>query len=307
MYKKILVPMDGSPLAERALIPALALAKETDGELSLLHALVTDDILIPDYMGMPVLQPDYWIEERRGQAVAYLANLQKRYSHPNVEIYTNIIEGDPASIILDLAKEEAFDLIIMSTHGYSGVRRFMFGSVTEHVLRHAGCPVLVVRQDRPISHVLITIDGSPMSETVIEPSLGLARLLGAKVTFLRVERDLVIKDYDEIRKIEQLDPGLGQRILDSFYHRVDDYLNGLKLKYEDEGLEINVLAMKGDPSEDILTAAAHFDTDLIAMATHGRTGLRRWVYGSVTEKVLRQAERNMLVVRPPEEMFESRG
>lgn len=295
--------MDGSPLAERALIPALALAKETDGELTLLHALVTDDVLIPDYMGMPVLQPDYWIEERRGQAVAYLANLQKRYGHPNINIYTHITEGDPASLILDLAHEDSFDLVVMSTHGYSGVRRFMFGSVTEHILRHALCPVLVVRQDRPIGHILITIDGSPMSESVIKPALHLAKLLGAKVTFLRVEKDLVIKDYDEIRKIEQLDPGLGQRILDSFYHRVDDYLDGLKQKHTKGGLEINVLAMKGDPAEDILTAAAHFDTDLIAMATHGRTGLRRWVYGSVTEKVLRQAERNMLVVRPPEKLF----
>lgn len=307
MFKKILVPLDGSPLAERALSPALALAKETDGEIVLLHALITDDILIPDYMGMPVLQPDYWIEERRGQAVAYLANIEKRFGHPNVKFLTSIIEGDPASLILDTAREESFDLIAMSTHGYSGVRRFMFGSVTEHVLRHSGCPILVVRQDRPISHILITVDGSPMSETVIEPSLALARLLGAKVTLLRVEKDLVIKDYEEIKKIEKLDPGLGERIMDSFYHRVDDYLNGLRMKYSSRGLEINVLAMKGDPADDILTAAAHFDTDLIAMATHGRTGLRRWVYGSVTEKVLRQAERNMLVVRPPDAMFNTEG
>ncbi len=303
MFNKILVPMDGSPLAERAINPAIALAKETGGQLVLLHSILTDDVLIPDYMGMPVLQPEYWIHERRRQADAYLSSIQKRFGSPTLSLTYQILEGDPAATILDIVQEEGYDLVIMSTHGYSGVRRFMYGSVTEHVLRHAICPVLVVRCDRSISHILITLDGSKMSETVIKPAMQLAKMLQAKVTFLRVEKDVILKDYQEIRKIEQLDPGLGQRILDSFYTRVDDYLQNLKLRYGSTNLEINVLSMRGDPTDDILTAAAHFDADLIAMATHGRSGFRRWVYGSVTEKVMRQAERNMLVVRPPEEMF----
>lgn len=300
MFKKILLPLDGSELAERAIEPALMLAKQVNGKVILLQAPVMDLVVShPVAGGYGVLLPEQSSEQAFEEANQYLDQVQNKYRHPEVTLMKLVLEGDPASLIVDTAIAEKADLIVMSTHGRSGLDRFIMGSVTEKVLQKAPCPVLALRSGEPIQRVLITLDGSGMAESAVQPGLDLARGLGAQPTILRVDNQEAYLDQRELNEINQLEPGLAEQVMEGFYNRIPDYVKRIVAEYEQEEGEIETAVAEGDPADYILRVAADKNSDVIVMATHGRTGLRRWLYGSTTHKVMRAANRSMLIVRPP--------
>ena len=143
MFNKILVTLDGSELAERALQPAFALAEKFGAEIVLLRVPLTQR-----YVSMPsgsgVLLPEQVVERDREETEAYLRAVKTQWLGTAPKIRTEAISGDPAAVILDVAETEAADLIVMSTHGRSGLSRLLYGSVAESVLRGARSPVLLV-------------------------------------------------------------------------------------------------------------------------------------------------------------------
>ena len=213
---------------------------------------------------------------------------------------TKVKDGDAAGVIIDTAVAENVDLIVMSTHGRSGLSRWVLGSVTEKVLRQAPCPVLVIRDTKPFSHVLITVDGSPLSEYALAPGFEVARRLGSSVTLFSVEQAEEL-DPRFIAELERTEKGLGQLASDDFYRRTETYLENLADRYEPQlDQEIQTAPRSTAPvAQSILDFIEANDIDLVVMSTHGRSGLKRWVYGSVTEKVLHGAHCAKLVVRPP--------
>jgi nucleotide-binding universal stress UspA family protein len=161
MFKKILVPLGGSHLSQRSLEPALVLSRQTGAEL-LLVSVPTADTL------------SFAVSEARQRALAqdasfYLETIRKSNEQPQFSIRTQV---------------PGVDLIIMSTHGYSDLTRWVPGSVTEKVLRSAPCPVLAIRAARQPQRILITLDGSPLAERASESGLSLAQSLQAGVTML---------------------------------------------------------------------------------------------------------------------------
>jgi nucleotide-binding universal stress UspA family protein len=186
---------------------------------------------------------------------------------------------------------------VMSSHGYSGLARWLLGSVAEKVLRGADCPVLVVRSIMPITRILITLDGSPLSAHVLEPAMQIARRTLADVTLLRALPPL---DPYELQAMDAHEAGLGQRLREELRDQAQTYLWSAAEPYARQGMTIHTVVEYGEAAQTIMDYAERAEIDLIAMATHGRTGLRRWRYGSVTEKVLRATGRSMLVVRPPD-------
>ena len=198
-----------------------------------------------------------------------------------------------AGAIVDTALSEQVDLIVMSTHGYSGLTRWVLGSVTEKVLRSAPCPVLAVRAARHPQKVLITLDGSPLSERAIEPGLAVAQSLNAAMTLLRVVPRVSIDG-----KLDKHERGLSRRMQEDLIEEAKDYLRGRSEAAARSGVMIKSEVRIGSPADIILEHIETYGTDLIVMATHGRTGLKRWVYGSVTAKVLRSVNCSMLVIRP---------
>lgn len=302
MLKKILVPLDGSDLAERALEPALAIARQQqDGEIILLSVPVYKDILVPSASGFDLLLPDQSLDQFRQEVETYLNDVRSTWEQPGVHLQTMVIDGDIASVIVDTAEELAVDLIVMTTHGYSGFSRWLLGSVTERVLRSAPCPVMALRQKRPLTNILITLDGSELAETALEPGIEIARLLNGHVTLLQVDQDANLGAL-ELSMLELAETGLSRHVREE---KQDDllvnYLNQKAEKYRREGLTMETVVMEGTPAKGILDFAEAQEIDLIVMTTHGRTGLRRWVYGSVTEKVLRGTEAAVLIIRPQEE------
>lgn len=161
----------------------------------------------------------------------------------------------------------AASLIAMSTHGRSGISRLLFGSVTEEILRTASKPLFVARApaDREIRTILVPVDGSAHSLAVLDSVRASARLLGARVVLLHVNPEPSWSRNEMARIADEL------------------------------GVPATILERSGDPASEILRVSA----DLIAMSTHGRTGVKRWVLGSVTEKVLRSSEVPLLIVRSP--------
>lgn len=305
MFERILVPLDGSNLSERALPMAVALAKAAHGQVHLLRSTLgmwlplpaTEPIYAGPYGVYDWLPSNEILEDIEREAREYLVSFSHSFAVPDVQWENYVVASDPAGAIITHAEQKAIDLIVMSSHGRSGLERWALGSVTERVLHRAPCPVMVVRDADPVRHILIPLDGSILAEQVLEPALEMAHLLGARVTMLRVcHRET--PDRAALDALNDIEPGLSETFLDK-EQSAGDYLQQLRARYHVMEPRPELVVSHGHPALTILDFAENNDVDLIAMATHGRTGLRRWIYGSVTEKVLRTTGKSMLVVRPP--------
>jgi nucleotide-binding universal stress UspA family protein len=297
MFKKILVPLDGSELAEYALKQALNLAHMISGEVILVHA-------IPPKNTQPHQYEQVWhrqsLEQARPAALRYLQAVRASYQTPDIALRPQVIEEDEASAIVDTAEAEAADLIVMSSHGRSGITRWALGSVTEKVLHGASCPVMIIRSAEPIYKILITLDGSELAERALAPGLEVARCLGARVMLLHVNPLLPIRQLETAQFDWIVGTGPEAQQLAKIQDRSAAYLERIAHSYQPyAGREIETTVEIGLAANTILKFTASHQFDLIAMSTHGRTGLNRWLYGSVTTKVLHGSHCSMLIVRPP--------
>jgi nucleotide-binding universal stress UspA family protein len=301
MFDKILVPLDGSELAETALLTALVIARKVAGEIILLTVPTYGHMLAPSPAGYAAMTPARAPDLLNSDAEIYLDEIYQKINEPGLEITTKVISGDIAGNIVDLAAAEGVDLITMTTHGHSGFTRWMMGSVTERVLRNAPCPVLVIRCAGLPKKAILTLDGSDLSEQALAPGLALARLLGAQSTLLRINQEKKLNDL-ELGLLDAAEVGLGHQIDQQLGQEEEDsagyYLEEIARQYRSPGMEIQTMVLGGSPAESIMAYVEAGEVELLIMATHGHTGLRRWVYGSVTEKCLHNSACAMLIVRP---------
>jgi nucleotide-binding universal stress UspA family protein len=263
----------------------LALCQQTGAELLLVRVPTADTL------SFVVSETKH--RELTHDAQSYLDDLRKAHKECPFNIRTQVLEGDVAGAIVDTAYTEHADLIMMSTHGYSGLTRWVLGSVTEKVLRSASCPVLAVRAARHPRRVLITLDGSPLAERALEPGLNIAQSLQAELTLLRCVPHVVADG-----QLDEHERGLSRRMQEDLLIEAREYLQARLSDTARSGLVVKTEVRIGSPAEKTLEYIETYGIDLIAMATHGRTGLKRWVYGSVTAKVLRSVSCFMLIVRP---------
>ncbi len=294
---RLLVPLDGSPLAERALAPAFAIAHALSPknrcQVHLLRVvpplfLTVDPLLFAETLSLS--------EE---EAQAYLATVATEWASQNVPISTAVTTGAVAESLISYAQQEDIQLIVMSSHGRSGISRWVYGSVAEKMLRQACCASLIVRPGEApppatFRNILVCLDGSPLAEQVLEPILALAGAMNAKVCLLRVvpPSHLAL----ETHAMEQL----LDTVEDLERDTADTYLHQLLVKLAAKDLAVSKQTVIGPAAEVIIDTAVAQKVDLIAMSSHGRSGMSRWVYGSVTEKVLRGAPCATFVIRGAE-------
>ena len=299
MFTKILVPLDGSELAERALVPAFALAQQSEGGVLLMRVAVPQfaaTTTTPIYGDYGLTPPVQTAEEAQTESENYLKQVRTEQAPRGLAVWLEVLQGNVAEAIVDRAAAVDVDLIAISSHGYSGLRRWMLGSVAEKVLYQAPCPVLVIRSPCPIRRILIPLDGSPLSEQALPPALDMAASLGAEVTLVRAVHTLA---SDDIARLDDVEKGLGQRVVEDLRLEAEQYLAEAAEKYGRPELGLTTAVVDEPAATSILDYADARAIDLIAMSTHGRTGLQRWIYGSVTEKVLHGAQYSMLIARPP--------
>ncbi len=276
MFETIVVPLDGSKIAEAVFAQVRKILFRKDAELVLVQA-----IALPT--GTEPTTPEL-TESLQVQATWYLEELARKLEGQGARVRTVLRIGDPAAVILDVAHGEKADLIAMTTHGRTGLSRWVFGSVAEKVIRAARVPVLAIRSFTPagqpapaeelaLKRILVPVADADLSLDAVGPAVEVGRLFGSAVTVLHVcEGPACAVPVPQITKAFE--------------------------RFREAGLEAGPLMKQGDPAVQILDACRETGADLIAMTTHGRAGLSRWMLGSVTEKVLRGSTVPLLIVRP---------
>ncbi len=290
-FRTILVAADFSEASREAFRVAASLARE--GETRIIVLDVAEPMYAapePVYYGQQSAQFTV-VERDPAYYEALREHLRESYApgHP-VEVAYRTRVGSAAEEILREAEEAGADLIVLGTHGRTGLRRLLAGSVAEAVLRRAPCPVLALRgPERPksgeIRVILHPTDFSDRSEDALRVARGLARDHGARLVLVHAAPIGVPLDGVPMMPT---DPTVYREALDEIRGRLD----GPDLKGP-----VETMVMEGEPSTEILRAAEELGCDLIVMGTHGRTGLGRLLMGSVAEAVLRHASCPVLTVR----------
>ena len=296
MKNVILVPLDGSTLAEQVLPHAVALAKKKGSQLLLLSAV--EPIETWAEAAGAFAPGAHWEDESRA-AADYLSDRQENLRAQGVEARTIVMWGKAVDCIRRTAATLGVNLIAMTTHGRSGLPRLVLGGVASEIVRTASQPVYLVRAGeepadyREVSRVLVPVDGSPMSESVIPVAKEFARQFGASLVLLRV-----------ITPPAMVYPGeampSAQPLLEGIEAAANEYLDRLAVGVRNEGLKVDYEVVLGDATGAILQAADRHGADLIAMSSHGRTGVARLLMGSTADGVVRHSSRPVLIARPEE-------
>jgi nucleotide-binding universal stress UspA family protein len=300
MKTQVLVPLDGSPLAEQALPCAMALGRGLPAGLVLFHAvsIPSDAREILDNAGRDA---DALIKHMEAKAKAYLDKVAGQLQDAGMSVQQVIRHGAAAEAIVDYAEQAGIQQIVMATHGYTGVSRWTHGSVAERVLQSASVPVLMVcalageasARLEPVRcrRILVPLDGSTTAEQVLPPATSIAKALGAEMVLFRVSIVHVSGWYTG----EWFEPLEGD--LETANHYAKDYLNRVASDLVRQGIKVSTVVQMGTVAESIASYAETQQIDLIAMCTHGRTGLERWILGSVADRVLRVGHVPILLVR----------
>ncbi|WP_336338976.1 universal stress protein [Haloarcula brevis] len=279
MFDTILVPIDDSPGSQRAFEAAATLAKQYG---SAVHVLAVVDEHGPS--------DGEWDYDGDSPAAAFLD--EQSDAADGIEVTSAVREGVVHEEILDYADERGVDLVVMGTHGRTGVRRYLLGSVTEKVVRLSDVPVLSVKADAEpggvrFDDILLPTDGSSGAEAAIEPTAALAGETDATVHVLSAvdTRSLGIDVGSTV-------------IIDELESIAEDAVATASERLYDQGVgAVKTAVAHGIPYRVILQAIDDNDVDLVVIGTHGRTGIDRYLLGSVTEKLVRTAPVPVLTVR----------
>lgn len=286
-FKRVLVPLDGSALAERALPFGRALAQLVRGDLILVRAA-------PAHRAQA--DPIEAQLKEAAEAERYLARLAS-VCQADFAIETSVPPGQPADEIVRVAALRGADLVVMTTHGRSGLDRLLLGSVADAVIRRTQLPTLLIRGNLPIRrwehglrNILVPLDGSELAEATLTQIAPLAERAGARLTLLQVLSPSLpeLAAYDIVCLPEEGGTQTEQSQV---------YLARLAGELRERGLRVQTEIRPGRPAERISSLAAAGQFDLIAMATHARRGLDRIVVGSVADAVLQTARVPLLLFR----------
>ena len=315
MYSSILVPLDGSLLSEHALPLACALALRANALLRLVHVhtLSTSPIYIE---GQPVIDENLVSLSQEHERI-YLERIKHQLASvagPQLDITVNVLERPMESIVSEplavfLANyllTTGVDLVVMTTHGRSGLERFWLGSVADTLVRLSSIPILLLRPtDSAINYahppslrkILIPLDGSSLAEQILEPALAVGEVLHAEYTLLRVVKPATFAGFSSRPQMERLDMETNREMEAA----ATNYLSNVaqRLQTADHQIWTRVL-FANNPASAILEDAQHHATELIALATYGRSDWAHLTLGSVADKVLRGATVPVLIYRPRE-------
>jgi nucleotide-binding universal stress UspA family protein len=297
VIRRILVPLDGSTVAESVLPYVEQFARLSDANLTLCQVIEPFAALV-DFSGPEVagLEPDVQVAEQ--EAEQYLSRIAERLRSDGLEAGARVALGSAADQLIQVGRE--FDLVAMATHGRSGIGRWVYGSVADKVLRGTTVPVLLVRavegaagaSEQP-RHILVPLDGSELAEHALPLATDLARRAGAAITLLRSVNWAL-----EVAGFNAYDVGHSSvGLIDMAEESARDYLSQRAQGLTAQGLTVHSAVRNEPAAESILDHAAEQQVDLIVMSTHGRGGMGRWVYGSVADRVLRGATVPVLLVR----------
>lgn len=317
MFERIVVPLDGSPRAEHALPVAAHIARASGGSMHVLQ-VVSPPI---DYSGglAPVpLMTEQSVEMEMAESTSYLNTVAASQMLAGIKTTTEVLFGLPAQHILAAAESRMADLIVICSHGRTGFTRWVLGSVAHQLVHQSAVPVLVLRESESaslLSHLdaarslcaLVPLDGSPLAETALVPAAYLTAALAAPA-----------RGALHLAQVVKILPATAQEgfvseLNEEALQRARTYLAtaGEHLQATVKDLKLSITSsveLEADVASALVRLAEYGGEgkksgevrrcDLIAISTHGRGGLERWVMGSVTERILNTTKLPMLIVRP---------
>lgn len=309
MYAHLLVPLDGSERAERAVLVAERIARATDGRITLLQV-----INLPMPLGAPydaAALSAYSYEQTEAEAAAYLTRVAGWPLLEDLPVETEVVTGAPAATVLDVAREKKADLIVICSHGRTGATRWMLGSVAEHIARQSPVPVLILREQGAIPahphpdptqplRILVPLDGSLFAEAALAPAAQLIlALAGPHQAALHLTLALPPYEMERANVPDTL-------VLDgarTYLMRAADRMRGtypqLRVSWSvTSDVDVAQALLRVAETGDEVSTGPGSRSDVIAMATHGRSGIIRWALGSTTERVLHSTTLPLLIVRP---------
>ncbi len=320
MFERILVPLDGSERAERALPVAAQLAHVSGGSVILLRVAAGTALAIWAMRETPELIKET-IESAKARAADYLARVAASPELAGLTVQTQVQSGVPAQCILSAAQEHLADLIILGSHGETGFKRWLLGSVAQQVTRHSPVPVLVLHErgsvpthlsseDQQPIRILVALDGSSLAEVALMPAAYLSAALSAPARgalhlalVVPLPELAISSQRGDLPAMRDEAKRQAMAYLEAVMHRLD--------QGELASLDLQItasVAIQPDVAETLISMAetgAHLEGSepaggsyVLALATHGRSGVNRWMMGSVAERILGATILPLLIIRP---------
>ncbi|MEX0682827.1 MAG: universal stress protein [Dehalococcoidia bacterium] len=296
MFKKIVVPLDGSETAETVIPFAAEIAKHSGGELLFVTAV--------EQVGVWDATLNLQVMERESEvATEYLEQARKAAGADSQKVTTKLVEGDAAEAVLAAVNEEKADLLAIATHGRSGLARWLFGSTATKLLEESKVPVLVIRpksgEDKGapgpvIKKILVPLDGSEAAQSILPVVEGFAKAMGASIVLYHAVQPLFAYPGFEMAGAA----AIGQ-VAEDLQEQAKQILTTAAQGVKSRGVEVTMVVNLDTAVEGIIRAADETGADLIAIATNGRGGVARAAFGSVADGVVRRcADVPCLVLRP---------
>lgn len=289
MLKKILVPLDGSELGEVALVYAKELAGAINLEVQMACATERQDEATHRMCGLYL------------DKVAERMRTQVKRINSESDVKTVVVDGNPATALVEYSEKEGIDLIIMMSHGRSGIMQWAMGSTANKVIQRSQTPVLLVRASaksskrRPVhifNKILVPLDGSQIGEAALPYVKIIAQALDCEVILLGVVEIIqhihTIGGPDHFTYSEQQIEQMKSEVAKYLEKVSEQFVNG----------KTHTILRVGDPAQEVIKLSAEENVNLVAMSSHGKSGIIRWVMGSVSSKVLQAGKTPLLLVRP---------
>jgi len=290
MFRTLLVPLDGSGVGEQALAAAARLARASGATIHLVH------VHYPNSLTPIVIETSPVIDNELHSLAAeqerfYLSQVAAQPVLSGIQTVITRLEGPVAETLANHAQAINADLIIMTTHGWSGFEHFWLGSVAESLLRLTHTPLWLMRPGdsaaraaQPLRRILVPLDGSTHAEQVLLPAQRLAAVDGARLILARA---LVCHQHSSDTAI------IRQK------QEIETYLEEIATRLETQGITIDIAVGTADqPARALLNLSRELQADAVALATRGQGGWQRLIMGSVADKIIRASPVPVLVVRP---------
>jgi len=285
IFKKILVPVDGSHSCLHAKMFASAIAKKFKSKVTVVH-VASHEFMHPELKAQYQLPHSilHKIDEaylETGKKI--IRNAEELFKEAKIDVDARLVTyEDPAEFILELVKNEKYNLVVIGNRAEHQSERYSLGSITEKVARHSECPVLIVKKKPKVEKILAAVDGSKYADKALEYAVEMARNFSANLALLHVEEDKLVRIG-------------GPQVVDCLGTVGECILKDAATKAQ--GLKFDKMLEYGSPAEILIKVAKKANVDIIVVGSRGLSSVRRYLLGSVSDDISMHSRSSVLIVR----------
>jgi len=284
-FRKILVPVDGSHSCLHAKMLASSLARKFKSKVTVVH-VVSHEFMHPELKAQYRLPHSilHKIDEAYLQAgKKIIRNAEELFREADITVDARLVTyEDPAEFLLQLVKDEKYDLVVIGNRAETQSERYSLGSVTEKIARHAECPVMIVKKKPKVEKIITAVDGSKYAEKALEYAVQLAQKYSSNLALVHVEEDKLIRIG-------------GPQVVDCVGTVGECILKDAATKVQ--GISFDKMLEYGSPAEIIIKVAKKANVDIIVVGSRGLSSVRRYLLGSVSDDISMHARSSVLIVR----------